>query len=190
MNNNLDWAAIREDYESGESLRALASKYGVSKSVIGKRKYQEQWTEPKRTKARTEQNTQQVIHPDVNAAVRATVGFKLRYQEFCTWEEVAKRAGYASRGAAKNAVDREALRHVSSDIEEIRREEFYRLTQLQARCYKAAMDEENEGWSWAVDRFAVLSKRKSELMGLDAKPDALPDGVTIIRSFGVEVTQV
>lgn len=188
--SDIDWQSIRDDYEQGASLRVLAAKYGVSKSVIGARKHKEKWTEPTRTKARTSQNTQEVIHPDVNAAVRATAGFKLRYEEFCTWEEVAKRAGYASRGAAKNAVDREALRHISQDIEEVRKAEFYRIERLQSRCYKAAMDPDNESWSWAIDRFAVLSKRKSELMGLDAKPDALPDGVTIIRNYNVEVGQV
>jgi hypothetical protein len=189
MSDEQDWFTIRADYEQGLSLRALAAKYGVSKSVIGDRKYREHWTQ-ERTDDRTAQNTQEVKHPDVNAAVRAATGFKLRYEEQLTWEEVAIKAGYASRGAAKNAVDREALRHVSRDIQEARDIENYRLTQLQTRCYKAGMDKANDAWTWAIDRYVALSKRRSELMGLDVKPDAIPDGVTIIREYGVEVSKV
>ncbi len=40
-----DWSAIRIDYEQGLSLRALAVKHGISKTVIGERKYNEQWTQ-------------------------------------------------------------------------------------------------------------------------------------------------
>jgi hypothetical protein len=40
-----DWALIRAEYEAGASLRKLALKYGVSKSLIGKKKFAEQWTE-------------------------------------------------------------------------------------------------------------------------------------------------
>lgn len=43
--SEVDWTAIRTEYEAGASLRALAAKHGVSKSLIGKRKFQEKWTE-------------------------------------------------------------------------------------------------------------------------------------------------
>lgn len=170
MSEQTDWMAIRNDYECGASLRTLAAKYGVSKSVIGDRKHREHWTQ-ERTDDRTAQNTQEVKHPDMNAAVRAATGFKLRYEEQLTWEEVAAKAGYASRGAAKNAVDREAQRHVSRDIQEARDIENYRLIQLQMRCYNAGIDKTNDAWTWAIDRYVTLSKRRSELMGIDVKPD-------------------
>lgn len=166
-----DWYAIRSDYEQGLSLRALASKYGLSKSVIGDRKYKEQWQQDSRANKRTQTNTQEVIQPDMNAAVRAALGFKLRYHEHKTWDEVAQAAGYASRGAARNAVRREAARHISHDIEEIREEELYRLEQLQKRCYQEATDKGNDSWTWSVDRWVNLSKRKSELMNLDKRPE-------------------
>jgi hypothetical protein len=182
-----DWDAIRDDYERGESLRSLASKYGVSKSAIGKRKYQEKWTQkvdkwtpPKYTDTKT----------DVNAAVRVLTALDILVQERPSWDEIAARAGYSSRGAAHNAVKRELERRITHDIAQLRDEELYMIQNMQARCYKAAMDEDNEGWTWAIDRFAVLSKRKSELMGMDVKPDAIPDGVTIIRNYNVEVGQV
>ena len=181
----IDWSAIQADYENGSSLRTLASKYGVSKSVIGDRKYKEHWDQK-----RTSVTTQDVQRPDMNAAVRAATGFRLRYESRLTWEEVATQAGYSSRGAAKHAVDREAQRHVIRDIDETRDIESHRLSQLQDRCYKAGMSETNDDWTWAIDRYIALSKRKSELMGLDVKPDAIPGGVTVIREYGVEVSRV
>lgn len=39
-----DWQAIRQEYEQGASLRSLAAKHGISKSLIGKKKFEEQWT--------------------------------------------------------------------------------------------------------------------------------------------------
>lgn len=180
--NNVDWQAVRADYESGFSLRALAAKYGISKSVIGERKHNERWSETRRTKNRTDSNTQGVIHSDMNASVRAALGFKLRYEEQLTWEEVAAKTGYASRGSAKNAIEREASRHVCRDIQEARDIENYRLSQLLARCYKAGMDETNEAWTWAVDRYVTLSKRKSELLGLDISVDqAQMSNMVVVR---------
>lgn len=164
-----DWEAIKAEYEGGLSLRALAAKYGVSKSAIDKRKRKEQWTQL--VDKWTVSNTQKVIHPDRNASVRAATGFRLRFEECKTWQEVADGAGYASRGAARNAVLREAERHVSHDIKEIRDEELYRLSRLQARCYKEAMDKDNENWTWVADRYVAFSKRKSELMNLDLKSE-------------------
>lgn len=178
--SEIDWAAIRADYETGIPLRRLAEKYGIPKSVLGRQKFKEQWDRPQ--KSGTPTKTQEIIHPDLNAALRAATAFRLRFDEFKTWEEVAQLAGYASRGAARNAVKREAGRHITHDLTEIREEELYRLNRLQARCYTAAMDETNEDWTWAIDRFAVLSKRKSELMGLD-KPvdDAANANLLVIR---------
>lgn len=170
----IDWDAIRADYEKGLSLRQLAGKYGASKSVIGKRKYAEKWKEPLRTTkkdVRTPIQTQGVEHPDRNAAVRAALGFRLRFQEHQTWDEVAKGAGYASRGAAHSAVMREAQRHITRDIDETRDLERYRLEQLQKRCYEEATDKANAYWGFAVDRYVTLSKRKSELLNLDKRPE-------------------
>lgn len=45
MRDDLDWAAIRAEYIGGGiSLRALAEKYDVSMTVVGKRARQEKWT--------------------------------------------------------------------------------------------------------------------------------------------------
>lgn len=184
----IDWSAIRYDYEQGMSLRQLAAKYGVSKSAIGQRKYDEKWPAHRVDKPIAENpksNTR-----NVNAAVQVQIALKILLEERVTWDEVAARAGYASRGAAHNAVMRELQRCITHDVKALRDQELYMLQQLQARCYKAAMDEGNTGWTWAVDRFAVLSKRKSELMGMDVRPDEIAPGTTIIREYGVEVSRV
>ena len=45
-----NWTSIREDYEHGLSLRVLAAKYTISKSMIHKKATQEQWTvEPQKS---------------------------------------------------------------------------------------------------------------------------------------------
>lgn len=127
-------------------------------------------------------NTQEVIHPDMNAAVRAALGFKLRFEEGKTWEEVATGCSYASRGAARNAVLREAQRHINKSIQEVRDLEQYRIERLQQRCYEAGMDKAEAYWTFAIDRFVNLSKRKSELLGLDTKPDdALMANIVVVR---------
>ena len=187
MSDSLDWRAIRADYEGGMSLRALAGKYHVSKSAIGKHKYQEQWTQMDKW---TPPNNPAGKTHDIDAAVHVRTALAIYLEERPTWDEIAARSGYGSRGAAHNAVRRELDRRITHDVQQLRDEELYMLQTIQARCYRAAIDENNKDWTWATDRWAALSKRKSELMGLDVKPDAIPDGVTIIREYGVEVSKV
>lgn len=182
----VDWSAIRADYEQGMTLRQLAGKYSISKTVIGERKYKEKWTE--RTKRTDNDNPNGTTH-DLNALVRVHTALKIYLEERPTWDEIAARSGYSSRGAAYHAVKRELERRVTYDIKELRTEDLYMLQQLQAKCFKEATDKSNQYWSFAVDRFAVLSKRKSELMGLDTKPEEFTTP-TIVRSYGVEVGKV
>lgn len=168
----IDWLAIRADYESGMSLRKLAAKYDISKTYLIEKRDKEKWNRPGQpTITDRPVQTQEVVHPDMNAAVRASIGFRLRFQEHKTWEEVAAGAGYASRGAAHSAVMREAQRHITRDIDETRDLERYRLEQLQKRCYEEATDKANAYWGFAVDRYVTLSKRKSELLNLDKRPE-------------------
>ena len=42
----IDWTAIRAEYESGSSLRAVAAKYNVSKTYIIEKRNKEQWNRP------------------------------------------------------------------------------------------------------------------------------------------------
>jgi hypothetical protein len=185
---DIDWTSIRADYEAARmSLRQLAATYAVSKSAIIEKRNKEQWAkpDPNRPPDNTKGNTR-----DVNAAMRVHDAIRLYLEERPTWEDIAARTGYGSRGAAHNAVMRELDRCITHDVRDLRNEELYMIQQLQARCYKAATDENNDSWTWAIDRFTALSKRKSELMNLDLRPDDLPPGTTIIREYGAEVEKV
>ena|SRR5216684_4721808 len=126
---------------------------------------------------------------DVNAAVRVQAAIKLRAQGL-EWDEVAAQAGYGSRGAAHHAVQRELSRNISTNVEEMRREEANILTTLHKRCMKAALDEKNKGFLFAVDRVLGIRERYARLFGLDAKNDDIMAGVTVIREYGAEVTKV
>lgn len=169
MSKQVDWQAIRADYESGVSLRQLAATYGVSKSAIGERKYKEKWTE--RTSKRTDGKDLGSNTQNLNAVVQVQMAIKIFMEEHPTWDEIAARTGYASRGAAYNAVKRELNRRITHDIEELRTQELYRIEQLMARCYREGIDKDNKYYNYAIEQFGKLSKRKSELMGLDKRPE-------------------
>jgi hypothetical protein len=180
--SDTNWLLVRSDYENGMSLRKLEAKYGIAKSVIGKRKFEEKWSETGRTQARTLPKNPETTTRDINAAVRVHMAIKLFLEERPTWDEIAARTGYSSRGAAHNAVMHELSRCITHDVKELRTQELYRIEQLQARSYKEATDKGNPAWTWATDRFVALSKRKSELMGMDVKPDdALAANMVVIR---------
>ena len=109
MNNNnkdIDWASVRTDYENGLSLRTLASKYGVSKSVIGQHKYDEQWQKFERvgSDSRTSHDNPKgntpIVKRDINAAVRVQDAIKIYLEERPSWDEIAARCGFSSRGAS------------------------------------------------------------------------------------------
>lgn len=89
--SEIDWTAIRNEYEAGASLRALAAKHGVSKSLIGKRKFQEKWTE-KRIVARGQQrvNRTQAGISEVSTPQKNELSTKDRQRLFL--EEFAKHA--------------------------------------------------------------------------------------------------
>ncbi|SRR5258708_6440592 len=118
---------------------------------------------------------------DVNAATRVQTALKLKLQGH-NWDEVAAQAGYQSRGAAHHAVMRELERCITHDATELRDQQLYMLLQIQARCYKAAMDERDKNWMWAADRVMNYSKRISELMGLDIPVDqTINNNFTVVR---------
>lgn len=184
-----DWQAVRADYENGMSLRALAAKYNVGKSAIGKRKYDEKWEMPAK---RTLQDTYAGTNPpnrDVNSAQRAALAVKLRAQKL-TFEEIAKRTGYSNASACRKAIMRELQRVVVENVDQLRREELLALDQLQAECWDLFFDKENRGRLFAAEKILLIMERRAKLAGLDARPDGIPDGTTIIREYEVEVSRV
>lgn len=185
MNSNtVDWDAIRVDYESGLSLRSLAAKYGVSKSVIGDRKTKESWAQPERSDTRTQSNKQGVINRDVNAAVRVVNAIKYR-QAGWTYERIAAECSYASPGAARNAIQNELDRVIVQNIEEWRNDHTSRLEKLHEEVWALAMDKKAKGRLFAVDRLLSIAEREAKLLGLDAKPEEATGPQFIIEEVPV-----
>lgn len=163
----VDWDAVRIDYENGMSFRSLASKYHASKSYIIEKRNKGDW---KRLNVAPSNETQGSNTRDVNAAIRVQTAIKLRAQRL-TWEEVAKRSGYASRGAAHNAVMNELHKNITEDIKQLRAEEFAMLDILHAEMWELAMDHKNVYRTYAADRVLSISEARRKLMGMDRKPE-------------------
>jgi len=103
-------------------------------------------------------------------------------------------------------MDRCVVKHV----ETLRSEELFILDSLHSAVWKSAFPETDDDIRadededekptrkkkqqklnlFAIDRLLAISEARRQLMGLDVKPDAIPDGVTIIREYGVEVSKV
>lgn len=118
---------------------------------------------------------------DVNAASRAALALKLRAQK-ASYDDIASLCGFASRGAAYNAVQRELSRVVSQNVDELRREELAMLDLLQAECSTIAFDRNNKARLFAVDRLLLIMERRAKLMGLDqTKESAQASAQVVIR---------
>lgn len=109
---------------------------------------------------------------DVNAAIRASLAVKLRAQQKLGYDEIARQCGFASRGAAHNAVQRELARNLSTNVEELRREELATLEYLEQTVLKRMRDEQYaKSMLFSVDRLLQIGERRAKLMGLDKRPD-------------------
>ena len=118
---------------------------------------------------------------DPNAATRVQVALKLRAQRL-PWEEVAKRAGYDSRGSAHHAVMHELQRCISADVEEVRREELASLDAAEAEVWPMFLDEKNTWRLSALDRILAIKERRAKYLGLDQTPEgAIAANMVVIR---------
>ncbi len=120
--------------------------------------------------SRKKTKNQEVKSRDVNAAVRASAAVKLRTSGL-GYEQIAAQCGYASAGAAYNAIQRELKRNLVADIEDLRREEIAILSKMHAEIWELAMDKNNKGRLFAFDRLITIRERFSKLMGLDKKSE-------------------
>lgn len=118
---------------------------------------------------------QGLINRDVNAAERARMAVQLRAQRL-TFEQIAAQAGYASPGAARNAIQRELQRNMVQDTDHLRREELAMLDLLHAAIWPMAVPPDDakdakgkpaKSNLFAVDRIIQISERRAKLMGLD-----------------------
>jgi len=150
---------------------------------------------------------QRVPNRDINAVARVTLALSLRAQKM-PFDQIARQCGYKDESGARKAVKRELHRIVVQGVDEMRMEELHMLDTLQAIVWEQIVippDEKQEDEDeekpkrkrkksgvnlFAVDRILAISERRCKLMGLDVKPDTIPDGTTIIREYGVEVSRV
>jgi AraC-like DNA-binding protein len=103
---------------------------------------------------------------DINAVERAKLALGLRKAGMAL-DDIAVQCGYKDRSGAYRAIKRELQRLPAEDAAELRVMETVRLDDMLKICTAKAMT----GDMWAVDRVLAISKRRSELMGLDVHPD-------------------
>lgn len=130
---------------------------------------------------RRERKTQ-AVKRDVNAAARAFQAFDLLCDGY-TYEEAAHDAGYASRGACWNAVQREMQRMQIEKTENLRKMHMRRLQRLR----KVYMPKAEAGDGYSADRVLRFDEREAALMGIDVAKDEA-GGVPVRREYiGVSV---
>ena len=103
---------------------------------------------------------------DVNAAIKLETALKLSIQGK-SWDEIAAQSGFASRGAAHNAVMRELNRNIVKDVDELRTRELYMLARMQEEIWTLFIDTDNKGRLFAADRLLQISERRAKLTGMD-----------------------
>ena len=113
---------------------------------------------------------QEVKNRDVNAATRASLAVTLRTSGM-GYENIALQAGYASAGAAHNAIQRELKRTLVANVEELRREEQVILSKMHSEVWELAMNKDYKGRLFAFDRLISIRERFSKLMNLDIRPE-------------------
>jgi AraC-like DNA-binding protein len=117
----------------------------------------------------------QRVRRDVNAAERATMAIDLLKQRL-SYDEIARRCGYASRQSAYQAVQRELKRRIHPKIDEYREQEIDILDAIHQKVWKVAFDTANKDGEistnlWAVDRLIELSRDRRKLLNLDVRPE-------------------
>ena len=103
---------------------------------------------------------------DINAAEKSKLALLLRKQGY-SLDEIALQIGYTHRSAASKAIRRELATIPQSEAKELRQMEELRFDDMLKGIYSKAQ----EGDTWAIDRVLAISKRRSEVTGMDVKPD-------------------
>lgn len=102
---------------------------------------------------------------DVNAAVRVITALDLAIAGH-DWQSIATSAGYASKGAAFNAVQRELERRIAPRIDTLRQMHYQRLQAFRQVYVPKAL----AGDGWSFDRCLRMDEREAALFGLDVVP--------------------
>lgn len=123
---------------------------------------------------------------DVNAASRAALALQMALEGH-DWKTTAHLSGYASAGAAWNAVQRELQRTIQPLADEVRKMEIARLDRYLTVFDKKAMT----GDGWSLDRCLRIMERRAALLGLDARTDAsaIAAAQVVIREYPAGVAE-
>lgn len=103
---------------------------------------------------------------DINAAEKAKLALSLRKQGY-QLDEIAKQCGYADRSGAWRAIKRELDKVPTPNAVELRKVEEMRLDGMLKGIYEKA----EKGDTWAIDRVIAISKRRSEVTGMDMRAE-------------------
>lgn len=127
------------------------------------------------TKSRNPNQKKPPRRKDAAAAERALQALELR-KAGATYDAIARQCGYAGKGAAYNAVQRELQRCMQEPADDVRQLEIMRLDDL----YRAMVPKALKGDTWSVDRCLKIMERRAALLGLDARPDVVSAQMTVI----------
>lgn len=105
---------------------------------------------------------------DINAAEKAKLALSLRKQGY-SLEEIARQCGFADRSGAFRSIKRELDRIPAPEAADLRKLETERLDEALKMVYPKVQ----KGDLWAVDRLVAISKRRSEVTGMDARAEDL-----------------
>lgn len=127
-----------------------------------------------RCKYMRKKQTQGVERRDVNASKRVIIALDL-FALGLTYDEIAARAGYRSRGACYDAIQRELQRCIYDKVDEARKLQCFQLDRLHQSLWPHAVGGiDEDGNTIPIDDAAVkhvldIMERRAKLLGLDAK---------------------
>lgn len=144
---------------------------------------------PKRVRRKKTQAVVPPIKRDVNAGIRVKKALELRSLGH-TYEEIATRVGYASKGACWTAVQRELGRSLHEPTEDVRTLELLRLDMMLVRQLATAVDGNDVSASYATANVLAIMQRRAALLGLDAQKDQVMAAQVLIREYKVPTEAV
>lgn len=124
---------------------------------------------------------------DAAAAQRALQALELR-KAGASYEAIARACGYASKGAAYNAVQRELQRTMQEPADDVRQLEIMRLDDLYRAMVPKALKGDRDS-TWYVDRCLAIMDRRARLLGLDARPDAMAGAQMTVIPIAADVLE-
>ena len=124
---------------------------------------------------------------DAAAAARALQALELR-KAGATYEAIARQCGYAGKGAAYNAVQRELQRTMQEPADDVRTLELLRLDDLYRAMIPKALRGDKDS-TWYVDRCLTIMERRARLLGLDARPDQMGGAQMLVIPIAADVLE-